>query len=560
MPAASERGAPTRRACAIVAAIAAAATAYPPLLALARDGLAGAFPFLAGDSFYYFEIASRSVDFAGFTYDGEHATNGFHPLWGWALTFAYGALDAAREAQVALAFGASIALCAFGAAAFALAVLRATARPALAILAVVPGLYAFAVPAFNPHYGSIWSFVNGMESPLSLALCGALVLAAQSGARGARLDERLARPAIAVLASAVVLARLDDALLVAAAALLAVATRGSARERLARAIRVSIVPALFVLAYLAYNLSYSGMAMPVSGAAKLGGGPPALLRNGYAALTTLLPFVDPLGRGAVLWGEQAYRIAQMLVPCAVALVWLARERRAAHAAVDARTREIASWLSLYVLLKGGYGFAAVHLWNQGQWYYPLSIYAANAIGAIWIGQILERSGARTSFGRATALTSLVALLFANAYAALKRDSGVHAGYYAFWSRANEIERELEARCPGCGVLELDDGIIAHALSRRVLSGSGLALDAEGDAARRRGELLALARSRGHSLLATVGYPLDLADGATASDALRAAYGRVSFLKSQRLDGYEFELVYRDAATGVRFVRFTPLPR
>ena len=36
----------------------------------------------------------------------------------------------------------------------------------------------------------------------------------------------------------------------------------------------------------------------------------------------VLQRADPLGRGAVLWSEQAYRVAQMVVPCGVALAWL----------------------------------------------------------------------------------------------------------------------------------------------------------------------------------------------------------------------------------------------
>ncbi|MCA9513240.1 MAG: hypothetical protein KC560_21190, partial [Myxococcales bacterium] len=532
------------------------AAAYPPLLVYARADLAGAFRMLAADSFYYLAIADRSRAFPGFTFDGERATNGFHPLWEWALALATSAFDLTRAQQIDLAFLASVALVSLGAAAFAAAFALATGRAALAVVAVAPGLYALVVPAFNPHYGSIWSFANGMETPLSLALGGALVLFASGGPREAPLDRRLAHPFAAALATALVLARLDDALLVVAAAACTAASARDVRGAIARAVRVAWAPALGVGALLAYNASYSGMAMPVSGAAKFGGEVPALLRNGYALLTTLLPFADPLGRGAVLWSEQAYRVAQMVVPCGVALAWLVRERRARHADLDARVRAIATWLAVYVLLKGGYGFAAVHLWHQGHWYYPLSILAASGIGALWISRALARVAAPAR-AAAIALAALFVLARANAFAETKLESSVHDVYLAFWTRGPIVDAALDAACPGCGVLEIDDGIVAHALARPVMNGTGLALDREADAARRRGELLAIARARGFTLLATVGYPLEVDTALPPSDALRAAYGRLSFLRAQPLDAWSFEEVHRDPATGVRFVRFTP---
>ena len=136
---------------------------------------------------------------------------------------------------------------------------------------------------------------------------------------------------------------------------------------------------------------------------------------------------------------------------------------------------------------------------------------------------------------APALATPLALAFANAYAGLKLASDVHQSYYALWERGPEIDRALDRVCPGCGVLEFDDGIVAHSLQRRVMSGTGLALDVEGDAARRRGELLALALARGYPLLATVYYVPPDDDAWASEDATRSALAGLSFLARERLD-------------------------
>lgn len=40
---------------------------------------------LSDDGYYYFEIARNAALGQGFTFDGLHPTNGFHPLWAWLL-------------------------------------------------------------------------------------------------------------------------------------------------------------------------------------------------------------------------------------------------------------------------------------------------------------------------------------------------------------------------------------------------------------------------------------------------------------------------------------------
>jgi hypothetical protein len=69
--------------------VALACVAYPPLYAYWRMGLGGLFSYVSGDSFLYLAIAERSGG-GFFTFDGITATNGFHPLWQYLLTFLLG--------------------------------------------------------------------------------------------------------------------------------------------------------------------------------------------------------------------------------------------------------------------------------------------------------------------------------------------------------------------------------------------------------------------------------------------------------------------------------------
>jgi hypothetical protein len=70
----------TRRDLWIAMALALLALLDVAALAPALDARAAALTFY-DDGYYYFQIARNLARGAGFTFDGIHATNGFHPLW-----------------------------------------------------------------------------------------------------------------------------------------------------------------------------------------------------------------------------------------------------------------------------------------------------------------------------------------------------------------------------------------------------------------------------------------------------------------------------------------------
>jgi hypothetical protein len=347
---------------------------------------------------------------------------------------------------------------------------------------------------------------------------------------------------------------------------------GATQRRLLRTGAFLLVPLPCIGAYLAYNHSYAGTFMPVSGSEKSEGLVWGLLRNGFALLTTFLPFVDPFGRGTATWSSEAWRVIQMIVPATAAALWLvfaARDVRAPLASERDEQRLALTLLCVYVILKAGYNFAMVRLWHQGQWYYPVSIMtfdwivAAAAAGA-WhrVFGTGDGSGARRG-GRwprpwaiALCATLLLVLLHANAFVDSKRTGAFGLGNHRFWERREEIGAALEQRCPGCGLVEFDDGILAYSLSMPVMNGLGLTLDEEAIEARRRGELLDLAWARGFRLLASLNYPMDASVYADA-DRLREALAANVQLRGQKLDAWDFETIYVDPNSSVAFVAFQP---
>ena len=311
-----------RRHVVFVFCAAAALTAYAPLDAWLREGLPAAFRWFADDAFYYLAIADHSPNTGLYTFDGMHPTNGFHPLWQYLLTLVVQTFDLDREGQVTFAFLGSIALVAAGSGFFAMAVARSIRNLTLALLAAVPGYFWWIAPSPTPDVGAQWSFINGMESPLSIFLFGVL---AWMLTNRCLLHEpvRLYNVArVSLVLSVLTLSRLDDIFIFAPFLGFLIVFAESRRDALRRAAVFSAIPALLIGGYMLFNVAYAGAALPVSGAAKAGGLLEGFLRNGYATLTMLLPGLDVRSVSPTVWAEEAWRMIQMIIPAFGALAWL----------------------------------------------------------------------------------------------------------------------------------------------------------------------------------------------------------------------------------------------
>lgn len=546
--------------------------AYAPLDAWLREGLPSAFRWFADDAFYYLAIADHSPDTGLYTFDGIHPTNGFHPLWQYLLTLVVHVFDLRQEAQIRFAFLTSIAFVAIGSAFFSIAVLRSVRNVSLALLAAVPGYYWWIAPSPSPDVGAQWSFVNGMESPLSILLFGILawMLANRCVLFGNLPLRNVAR--VSLVISVLTLSRLDDVFLFAPFLAFLVAFAGSRREALRRALVFSAIPLVLIGSYLVYNQAYAGAALPVSGAEKAGGLIGGLLRNGYGVITMLLPALDVRSVAPTVWADEAWRMIQMIIPALGALGWLAvfgPRLRQPYADLSAYWHAILSLLASYVVLKAGYNFVFVGLWHQGSWYYPLSTMTFNWIVAALVAGAMDAVVAdrllpqRKLLGftlpvrpLAVAGCVLLILVAANVFAST-RAARERVPTFEFFSQREEIAKALERRCPACGILAFDDGIVAYSLTTPTMNGIGLTLDLEALRAKRAGRLLDLAWQRGFRMLVSVSYPI--AENLD-EDNLRESLAGYRHLAHEDLDRWRFRIVYRDAKSHAVFIRFSPNSR
>ncbi|MBW2419910.1 MAG: hypothetical protein JRH19_15305 [Deltaproteobacteria bacterium] len=566
----------TRLAFVLVFGVAAGATAYAPLLALHNAGLRAVFEFFAGDAFYYLAVAKHSVGAPFFTFDGVHPTNGFHPLWQAILSASFGWLALDDPEQLRFTFHTGIVLAALGTGAFAVTLLRLTGRPALALLGSVPGFYWILIPLTTTHHSSTWSFINGMESPLSIFLFGLLSLLLFQRELLRRGGSLPALILLSLLLSLITLSRLDDVFVFAPFLAWAVLEGGAGQKRARRFAACAALPLLLIGTYLLYNLSYAGSLLPSSGVAKAGGPVWGLLRNLHALLQYLFPLADPLGRGLPAWYSEAWRVTQMLLPALLCCGWLlSRSRPSRGDPSDERGYQdrMVSLLAAYVLLKAAYNFAMVGIWNQGHWYYPLAIMISNLIIVTGISRLLDRQPSPWQanspmagmlarwprlgrFPAATVGSVIFILISANAFADLKQRVAMHARSYVFWSERHAIQTLVDRRCEGCGILAFDDGIVSFSLDSPTLNALGLTMDPEAGEARRSGELLDLAWKRGHRLLASVNYLMP-AEAYDNPNTLRQHLLANHQLAGQDLDRWHFELAFRSPSGGFPFVRFEP---
>ena len=574
-----------------VACLVGVLAAYPPLASLSREGIQGAFRFFAADTFYYLSVADHSSATPFFTFDGIHPTNGFHPLWQIYLerTFAFFQLDSVG--QVYLTAGTSIILVTLGTILFAWVVLRLTRRPWLALAASVPGFYYLGVPTLNAHHFAQWSFANGMESPISITFFGFLLAGIFLwGWLDDQDDGRETRPLLLLSAAmtAVVLSRLDDVFIFIPFGLWVLLHSRNRLSAVRRVFTIGIIPVISLGAYLLYNAVNAETVLPSSGAAKA---QPfwAFFRNLYALWTTTLPFADPLGRevAGTVWKSEAWRILQMLVPAGGAVAWLLCRRISWTGRSDdsetIRRDSLLSVLAAYVLLKAMYNFTMVGLWNQGQWYYPLSIMTFNLLCATWLASLLDRYAQSSSEAQGLGdegsliarlhrswpgslhlkgalplfVVVVLVLVSANGFIDLKERGGHQARNFEFWLERDETQRLLESTCPDCGVLAFDDGIVSYSLDGTpTLNGLGLVMDQEAQDAQESGHLLDMAWARGHRMLVSVNYAMSEAAYSNPR-MLRSALESNPHLAGQDVSAWDFEVAFRSPQTGVSFIRFEP---
>jgi hypothetical protein len=498
----------------------------PLYLYYRRFRVGAAFYFLAGDAFYYLDVARYSQGHSFFTFDGLHATNGFHPLWQYLLTWLahFPTFSFAGHGQIAHFFLLDLVIVSIGYGLLSVFVAKQLRFFWLVPLALCPGFTWFLFSIVSSNYLSAWSYVNGMESGLSLLFFGLVLLFFDR-----KMPEGWKLYLGAFFLGLAVLSRLDDVFFLLALFAYSV---WQAPQRRVRAALPYLAPFLMIAAYLLYNRIAVGTYLPVSGATKTS---LALGKNILCPIAMLLPLTWDKQHASFMgfstWAEFAIRLVQMWFPiflCGGYLIVAAR-RRSLH------NRPVLSCLCAGTLLKGLYNLACVDLWDQGHWYYPISIFTCNVLLAVLLDRTLQRLLYNPPLfvltpPRRVAVLSFIAIFSWFSFFCIVSHKTAEQWDSASWriyTHGPQIASEL--RTSGAtSYLEEDDGQVSYATGIPGVSAFNLAIDVEAVEARKHGAYLDLMNRRGVHSLVTVASNVLVAGCIPRSGLLREDCARYSF--------------------------------
>lgn len=387
------------------------------------------------DAFYYFAIARNLAHGLGSTFDGLHATNGYHPLWLAVCTVPYRlGLDDERAVQVLLGVGT------IGLGVAVLLAERVVVRHAAdcgdrAQHAVLAGGGLLCAFAFSPLGVSI--FANGLESSCTLVFAALLIerLDAHGDALFAAARAR-SRLAIAALAAGAFLSRTDAIFLLPWLGAWAFVRAPARRAHVV--FELCALPAFVVAAYLGVNFWLFGTATQVSGDLKR----IAPGAEGIATMAVLV--VAPLAVLGVLRRrrlELLPRTGALLTRTAPVLLWTFSEL--------AYYEGLQRWVQL--------------------WYFVVPCLYVALVLAVALVDLADRSRVeRAAKGLAAALVLLGLALFAGSVV-----DAATPGAFTMLEKNVEAARWLRANVPEDAVLgSWDAGAIGYYSHRRVLNLDG----------------------------------------------------------------------------------------
>lgn len=543
----------------------------PSIVGFYQEGLSYIFSAFSADTFYYLNIANNST-LSFYSFDGNYPTNGFHPLWQYFLTVSFAFLKS-KDTQIIFVFIVSNFLVAFGISIIAYSIHKKIRHFSLSLLCLIPGMFfVFFMLPVNNNYGAVWSFINGMESPLSIFLFGILFFLATKKENILDISNK-ELVLVSIVLTLITLSRLDDIFLFVPFYLLIASMK---ENILKRAVIASVVPTVTIGMYLLFNYLYAGSLVPSSGTAKSGF---ALLGNGYNLLRIFFPFKT---EWEPEWGAATWRSLQLVVPLLFSIVWLYKERNRIrnyvfYKKIENHLHLVISFLCVFVFLKSSYNFLFVPLWHQGHWYFSINLIVTNIIIAVLFLKIpnnrntinLKRMVSPSvlmNYQLANKLTLVAVVLFSlyisSSFVNNKKIHDYNQNYFVFFQNASNIKASLTAHGVD-KILSFDDGIVAYSLGFQTLNGLGLAGDKKLNSSKKKGDLLSLAYSRGYNIFTSLNYPISmLKNEMITTNGIRNLMSKAFYFrgKEKNLDKWEYELIYFDENLSMPFIRFIPRQR
>jgi len=536
--------------------------AWPLLYAALFHGPEMLIRSLTGDSYHYLAIARKAHVSHLYTYDGVTVTNGFHPLWQYAIRGMFAALDLqSHESQAIAVMWAALAASTIGFVLAAAAIIRLTNQYFLGLM-LIPGLFYLTV-GVHVRTLAAWSALDGMESAFSV-LFGGLFFFIFSRHAGAPAEKRQIQVvavcrALGLVLPFLVLSRLDDVFILPAFLIALVGVDEPLRKRALAGLWIAGPTSVAVLCYLIYNKLTVGAAMPLSGGTKSGfvgflsayltaaiHFPPLLELKGFLTKTP--------SDGAGIFGA-SFRFVEVAYPMVAAAFGAFAVRKYLRHRPGAF---VLLAVCLYVVFKEGYNFLNVHPWHQAGWYYVFIALCLSVLGALALRKPWASLEGNTiaRYGVTTLCVSLALLSGSQYYASIAYKSPSDP-VQKFWERRAEVRKEISSRGVH-GIINVDDGISAFLLDLPNLHGFAFAIDVEGQKARKDGRMLSLAYSRGIDSIA--GFEYMMTEDPPKSDAEIRRYLSHSHLGDgirADLDRFSFSLAYYDPALTMPFFSFRP---
>jgi Dolichyl-phosphate-mannose-protein mannosyltransferase len=379
---------------------------------------------LADDTFYYLRIAENIVAGNGPSFDGEIATNGFHPLWMLAsmaaVALGKGAHGGARLLLLLLA---------------GIGGLNALLLWRLARRGLPPGAALWALVAWTLSPFVIMTEMMGVEAPL-MVLFALLVLNRYAAIREADQPSTRAWVGLGVWLGLALLARTDAVLLGAVLALDVAATRlwparrevARLKQELGRALVGAGAALATVLPWALFNLIRFGGVTQDSARALIA------RERGWLELAG-----EPLGAkllGQTKMGFADYLIRLAGMPNAALALGLAGVLGGAALATLLLRREPGArrvWPAVRLpLLWGGavWAFYLLYFWQQKYWYFfPVEL--ALALAGAGVVAVVEAAATRRRAGAWVLGVAAAALLYGYAVSG----AGIWKNGFQPWQRA-----------------------------------------------------------------------------------------------------------------------------
>ena len=528
--------------------------ALPLIVAFSTIGWRFLFNLLAADSMYYMGIANNWVKFGFPTFDGEQITNGFHPLWELLLAGIFGISGVPNHYQLYIAVALSfvfvfVSLTLLGSLAIRhLGVIRGTTG----ILFMFPGAYTLLCnpesrdPPADPgvlYRLEPWSAINGMESTLSLASWSlALYLLVRRLDICNRIGVAVGKPGewtcvfnfpVRVLLVAIVLARLDDAIvLVPIGMIVWIFNSGTARQRIHQISRILVLPVISLVVYMLVSVAATGSFLPTSGTQKVGllfAGNVSIMANAVFGFEPALDWVPVATR--------TYPLIFCVILSGISLIMLnttLKENRD-----TSRLYQLALIFFAYVLCKSLFLISFVNLEGQGYWYNFVIVLMLNFVIAIILVRIIPTQGLYkyAALVGAAMVTTLALGTEGHLLSSTEQTLGDNESYnyaevsFTLWTHEQEIREAFSRQAASAKLIDNLDGEYGFLLDLPAVSVTGLPSGRKDLDDRQRVGFWNSVLPRGYSIIGSVGYlQASGENGIKAQEFYRSPDGKVTFFQ------------------------------